>query len=412
MLLLKQGQPWTQTLIPMTIFFQAQHKVKLKNHRFYYYLSLILLMFSHACFSKTIVIAPMTKIESNTAYKNVTLDLSAGSFIISKNASLNIENCIVNGTIAPNNPFLINLLNGKLILKNNRFNVTSSNIIPNRNNPSLYNTINIFQGDVTIVNNKFTIDKLYTVGLLITNKSPTSNIDISHNNIHHFHGGLLLRNSHHAIISNNKFSNISSSNIFILEGSNNLIKKNSILFSGNNNNGDGIDITDSDNITLRENYISSASCYSVVILRSKNIFIDKNKIIGGITYAIFISPTAYMLGLYHENFSLSFGKNQIKDFAATNININVTNNYLSQNRYGLAAGKVDGLTVRNNTFIQRFSNKNNRKFWTNNDILLKESINVIWDANLYKEAFTQVANDNNARSSNFVIYPLHGGVIL
>lgn len=370
------------------------------------------MLFSPLCFSKTIVIEAMTKIEKHTTYRNVTLDLSHGSFIIAKNGALHIENCIVNGAISPANPFLINLTHGELTLKNNRFNISSLNITPKESTPSLYNVIHVLQGGVYIVGNRFTIDKHYTAGLLITNKLPTSYIDISHNTIRNFHGGILLRNSHYALIADNKFSNISSSNVFILEGSRSVIKNNTIYFSGNNHNGDGIDISDSDHIMIRDNYISSASCYSIVILRGKNIYVQHNKVIGGITYAIFVSPSTSLHDTHHEHFSSAFGKDQIKEDVLMNENINISDNYLSQNRYGLAASKVDGLTVKNNVFIQRFANKNSRKFWTNNDILLQESINVIWDANFYKEAYTQVAGGNNELASKLVVFPLHGGVIL
>ena len=70
-----------------------------------------------------------------------------------------------------------------------------------------------------------------------------------------------------------------------------------------------------------------------------------------------------------------------RDYSVVNGNITITNNYISQNRYGFAADNVDGLKVRNNVFIQRFNDKQTRKFWTNNDILIQNTKRINWGKN-------------------------------
>ena len=292
---------------------------------------LLLFFISHPlCFADNIIILPKTIIAKNTTYQNTTLDLNNGSFIITNNATLKIENCIINGKISPDNSFLINLVNGKLVLKSSTLNLVASFIEKKPNVPALNYAINIQSGAVDIADNRFTMDKSYTVGLLTTRLSPTENFMIKNNFIYNFHGGFLLRRSNNASILNNKFLNVSGGNIFIIEGSNNLVHKNTILFAGNNNVGDGVDILNSDHITLTQNYISSDSCYSMVIASSKNILIDHNKITGGITYAVYIVPSMSLLDYYYENYlSELIGEAVFK--YDVNTNIIVTHNYFSQN---------------------------------------------------------------------------------
>jgi hypothetical protein len=371
---------------------------------------MLILITCHVAFAKTIVINGKTLIDKPTVYKDVVLDLSNGFFQITNNALLQIENCIINGTISPKNSNLINLLIGSLVLKNNTVNISSVNIPKNPTNPSIFDVIIVSQGKVTIVGNRFDIDTPYTVGLFVTTGSYTTDFNISRNDIRNFHGGIFLKNSHGAYVADNTFSNVSISNIFIMEGNNGLFEKNDMFFPGNNNVGDGIDIIDSENITLNQNYISSGSCYSIVILRAKNIVINRNKIIGGITYAIIIESSldtdsydAYLLNIAHISNNNTHTINQ---------NIKVINNYFSQNRYGLTASNIDGLTVENNTFIQEFANSASRKFWTNNRILLQNVTHILWRDNLYKEAFAQDFSTNDIRSSKFVEFPLYDGVDL
>lgn len=381
-----------------------------KTNKPVFFIGVVLFIVSRVSFAEIIIVAPNTIIEKDTTYHNVILDLSHGSFLITKNASLKIENSIINGSISPDNPFLINVTSGNLILKNNTFNVISTNIPANPNHPPLNYLINISQGVASIIGNRFTTNKFYTVGFLASTRSMTSDLNINDNDIRNLHGGILLRNSYRAHILNNKFINVSSSNIYIIGGSHHLIKGNVILFSGNNNIGDGVDLSDTENTSLSENYILSGSCYSVVILRCKNILIDRNKIVGGITYAIYITYSEQLVDSYHKHFLRFSDKDPVID--GVNENITITNNYLSQNRFGLAARVVHGLTVKNNVFIQWFRDSHSRKFWTDNDVLLQDINNVIWEDNLYKEAYPQQTQGNDEKSSKFVIFPMHGGVSL
>lgn len=374
-------------------------------------LGLLLLLITHASFSQAIPISREFIIDKDTLYKNVILDLSHGSFLIKENATLTIEGCTVNGTISPNNPLLINVIQGKLILKKNKFNIRSLNIPPKPINPSVYNVINISRGTLNIISNYFFINTPYTVSLLTTGVFYTTDFIFNYNRIYNFHGGILLRNSHHAIIYNNKFSHVSTSNIFLIECSKHLIKKNSLLFPGNNNVGDGIDIVDSKNIMINDNYIASGSCYSLVVLRGQNISIDHNKILNGITYAIYISPAIERINYFNIALSGLVGPSTMEDDYYANKSINITNNYLAQNRYGLSASNVDGLHVTNNFFIQRFANNNSRQFWTNNDNLLHSVINLDWDANYYKEAYTQDMDEDNKHASSLIDFPIRGGVV-
>jgi hypothetical protein len=374
-------------------------------------IGLILCLYcSHLCLANTIVIGSKTVIEKDTTYANVTLDLSHGSLIIKNNALLSIINSKIIGTISPDNPFLISSIKGNLALSNIKVNITTSNVTSNPYLPPLYYVLNINQGHVSISDSIFTTEQSYTIGLLITSTTPTSNFVFKNNRLSNLHGGLLLRQSSHGLIANNRFTNVSSSNIFLIESNDILVKNNSILFSGNNNIGDGIDIFDSNNIKLSENKIFSGSCYSVVIIRSKNMLIDNNRIIGGVTYAIYIADTVNFSRFHGRFISRLTNSNLVKH--GMNENITVVRNYLAQNRYGLAANNVDGLYVNNNVFIQRFYDSKTRRFWTNNDILLKNIAHVIWENNIYKEAYTQDLEGNNQKSVKFILFPLHGGVIL
>jgi len=267
------------------------------------------------------------------------------------------------------------------------------------------------QGTVDILNNTFAVDTPYTVGLFVTESYRTSHFNISDNRIFNFHGGIFLRNSDHALIANNRFSHVSISNIYTIGSYHSLFDRNVILFPGNNNLGDGIDIIDSDNITLSGNYIASGSCYSVMILRGKDIMIAHNRIIGGITYAISIK-SSIGINSHHDKHLVRLLANNKEKTNVYNQDITVINNYLAQNRYGLSAINVKGLKVQDNVFIQYFDNNISRKFWTNNDILLQEVSDITWNNNLYKEAFTQKSSGNNDQASRFVIFPLHGGVSL
>ena len=369
---------------------------------------ILLLITGRFCYAEIITINGKVIIDKPTRYKNVTLDLSRGYFSIVSNGSLEIESSLINGIISPENKQLLQISSGNLILRNNKFNISVRNIPPNPSDSIGYYMINLLQGGVNITNNEFKIDKPYTVGFFVTNQLPNSHLTFDNNKIAYFHGGILLRNTTDSTIVNNQFTNVGLSNILNLECNNNVLIKNSIYFPGNNNVGDGIDIISSDNILISENIIASGSCYSIVISNSNSINIDRNRVMGGITYAIYVEPFLSKNVLNKHLLNLSVKKKIINK----NKNISITNNYFAQNRYGLATINVDGLIVKNNIFVQRFSNNNNRQFWTNNDILLQNTENIIWENNLYKEAFTQESPGCNVNSTKFVIFPLHGGVTL
>lgn len=399
-------------LVRMKILIKRQCYLKLTRHEANKILGVIFMFFASSCFAKPIVIPRVTVIDRPTKYDGVILDLTKGSFLVTNNATLQIENSTINGTISPDNPFLINVVNGQIYLKNTKVHVNALNIIPDPIQPSIYYVINVAKGMVTLLKNQFDINEAYTAGLLTTGRFSTSHFDISFNKIRNFHGGVLLKYSNQALVSYNRFLNVSISNVFMLGGKGNVIKNNTILFPGNNNVGDGIDVIDSDNISLLRNYIALGSCYSVVILRGTDVYIDHNMITGGITYALYITPSIGFKDDYNKFLWSLIEKNvKLTDLYA-NKNIQITNNYLAQNRYGLSAKNVDGLIVKNNIFIQRFSSGSNRKFWTNNDVLLQDNVNVNWVNNLYKEAFTQEPKGNNGHSSRFTAFPSRNGVVL
>jgi hypothetical protein len=325
--------------------------------------------------------------------------LNQGAFLITKGASLTLEDCIIDGTISQSNRFLFNVVNGGLVLKKNILHVTADNsITPNSLRPSLYYVITVGKGLINIIENTFTSNKPHTVGFLITSRLPTENILINRNHIYNFHGGILLDHSKNAFIQDNEFNNVSGGNIFIIEGDHILIKKNNIFFPGSNNVGDGIDISDSRSVTIYYNYILSGSCYSLVVLRGEDILIDSNKIIGGITYGIFVNSS--IIPSQYNSLGIKFNKN-----------ITIINNYLSQNRYAMSGKNINGLVIKNNILIQRFSDSNSRKFWTNNDILFQNVTNVVWEDNFYKEAFSQDMNGINQESLSRRLLPWHGGIV-
>lgn len=383
-----------------------------KRYIVLFLLGIFLSIANHSIWAKPIVIIGKTIIKKPTTYKNVVLDLTRGYFYVVNNASLQIENCIINGTISPRNIHLINLVTGSLVFKNNKVSVTSVDIPKNPLNPSGYDVISVLQGQVMLVGNKFSINTPYTVGLFVTGQSYTTDFNISENEVKNFHGGFLLKNSQRAYIGHNQFFNVSISSVFIDEGSNSLINNNNILFPGNNNVGDGIDIIDSDHIILNKNYIASGSCYSIIVLRGKDITISHNKIVGGITYAISINSSMGFSDPHNGYLLKIIGDQPRKKFIDNNQNIRVVNNYIAQNRYGLTAANVDGLVAENNIFIQSFSTNASRQFWTNNDVLLQNVKSITWTGNLYKEAFSQQNSECGGKSCHFVEFPLAGGVNL
>lgn len=379
-------------------------------HPFYLFL-LLLIIFNNTCLAhKSITLKGTTIINTPTTFSHVTLNLNEGAFLITNNASLDIENCTINVTMSPTNPFFISLLTGSLTLKNNIVRIRSKNLPLTPLDQSLYYAIQIQQGtNVNIIHNIFSVDKFCTVGWLLTNQQfCATNLNVSDNRVENFHGGVYLTNSENVLISHNTFFHVSFGNIYII-GYNSIIKGNTIISSGNNNVGDGIDIIDSDGITVSDNFIGISSCYSILILRSKNILVDKNNIVGGITYGIFIAPN---LGLDANHQLLAKIPVNHKSKEALNQNITVTNNYLGQNRFGLGAINVDTLSVHNNTFVQKFTNAASRLFWTDNANLLIDVTNLTWINNYYKEAYTQINAANTTTSQIFLPFPVTGGVVI
>ncbi len=387
------------------------------NFQSYYVKTILIILLSfvllnETCLAKTIVLNGKTIINQPTSYENVDLDLSNGYFHIIDNATLKIKNSEIKGTISASNPYFINVSNGNVILENNIFNVQTRDIESTPKKSPYYKVIHVKQGKLSMIGNDFSIDKPFTVALLMTERIPTSDFIIKNNKVYNFHGGFMLSNTSNAFVAGNLLSNVSVTNLFTLNGHENTFTNNIILFSGNNNIGNGVDIIDSDNVLLNKNYISFGSCYSVVILRSRNILIDNNRIIGGITHAIYITSTIGLTDSFNTPFIVLDYEDNKKPETYQNKNITITNNYFGQNRFGIAAINVNNLYVKGNVFIQRFTNNNSRQFWTNTDNLFNDVINLTWENNIYKEAFVQSIKESNNISLKYVSYPSRGGVIL
>jgi hypothetical protein len=355
-------------------------------------------------------------IDHPTSYKNITLDLSEQSFFITNNATLTIENCIINGIISPDNPILFYLLTGEIIFKNNSVSIIAKDITPDPTIVSIYNVFKIDEGKVTLSNNQFNIDKLYSVGGLVTGRAVTQDLVITDNTFYQFHGGVLLNNTKKPLIKNNSFLHVSGSNIYLNADTDSNIQDNTIISSGNGKAGDAIDVTDSSNTNISNNYIGDGSCYAILIVRCENLNIHNNRIVGDITYAVYINSSlslATINGKYLSLLNDQF-RHPIRLYSGTitNFNISVTDNYLAQNRYGLAVQHTQGLNVKNNVFIQYFSTAEARRFWTNNNILITDTTDIIWQNNLYKEAYSQVNGVNNPLAQKFFVFPEQGGVII
>jgi len=385
--------------------------MQLKQGLLYLALVIAVIAQSQYCIAQEVVIPREWVIDKSTVYKNVIIDLNKGSFIVKNKATLQIEHCTINGTISSDNPFIIAVENGTLILKNSKVTISTSNISPHANAMTIYHALHIIKGNVTIDGNEFSIAQPYTAGLLTTDTIATNNVTIRNNYIYQFHGGLLLKNSQYATIVGNKFSHVSLGNIFLIESEHALISKNYILFSGNNSIGDAIDIVDSNQVDIEQNYILSGSCYSIVILRGNNIRINQNSVVGGITYAIYVAPSIDHVTCSNRYLDKDGNKSRTIP-VDMNTNIFITNNYIAQNRYGLAIHSVKGLWVQNNIFIQRFADNANRLFWTNNDKLFQNVISVVWKDNWYKEAYSQEEENDNRMAKRIVPFPQHGGVTL
>ncbi len=372
--------------------------------------NLTLLMMTGLSYAQTIVIHPNTIISFSKTYNNATLDMSNGSFIIKNNATLTINNSSIVGTLSPTNPTLFTVDGaGSLVMNTNQVNITATNIAQHPTTQSLQYVIQVAQGKVNLSNNTFTINQPYTAGFLITTSSiPTTGIQLVNNNVSNFHGVFYLISSDNALIKNNLLNTNSYGNIVVM-GSNGTITGNTISFSGNDRLGNSMDIINSDTMNISQNLLLTPTCHGVYVLNSNNVTIDSNQIFGGITYAINLlsNPEFEAQDEYVHKLAASL---PARPLGATNIV--VSNNFMSQNRYGIAATDITNLNVFNNVFIQRFSDAVSRQFWTNNSILLQNVTGLLWTNNIYKEAFTQDINGDNSQSMTIVPFPQTGGIVL
>lgn len=368
-----------------------------------------LLMVSSVSFAAPIAIHGNHTITTPVVYQNAELDMTDGRFTIAPGGSLTIENSTINVTISPSNPYFTSLTSGSLNLKKNIFQVHVVGIAANPNVKSNYNLIPIKRGTINIASNEFSVDSEFTVGFLGTENFNTNGFMINSNTIRNFHGGIYLTNSHKADINFNTFENVSFANVYNMGNLNN-IKGNTFSFPGNLKLGDAIDIVNSNAVDVADNVVSSGSNYGIYIAGGSNLIVENNKIMDNASYGIFIATPTLKEISKHKYLASLIGKLDTRTLA--NSEIWILNNYVSQNRFGLAGGVVDKLDVENNIFIQRFSDNFSRQFWTNNDNLLPLATQVTWLNNSYKEAFTQEVPGNNVEALQFVVFPAHGGVVL
>lgn len=374
------------------------------------FITLTLWVISSACFAETVVILPNTVISVDKNYHHVTLDLTHGNFLVKNGATLSINDCTINGTLSKNNPILFDVSeHSKLDMMRNMVNVHSEGVLPHPMTQSIYYVMQIAAGVVDLRNNNFTMEDPFTSGLLITLwPYGTSNFVILGNRIENFHGALYLINTGNSKVEDNVFVKNSYGNIVNM-GNKNSIVHNTIYFSGNNRLGNAIDVLNSQEVQVARNLILNPTCHAIYVLSSSNITIDDNRVQGGITYGVNVLsfPEASDKFAYLGNVIPT-----LKNLNALSHSITIKDNYFLQNRYGVAASDTVGLTVDGNYFVQRFESNDTRKFWTNNNILLKNITDLVWTNNLYKEAFTQEISGDNSKSFSLIPFPVTGGVTL
>jgi parallel beta-helix repeat protein len=373
--------------------------------------ALILSLTAGSSFAQTITIHRNTLIITPTTYNNVTLDMSDGSFIIKTGGALTVKNSVINGTLSKDVPILFTVDNGKLNLDNNKVKIKTLGLPQDPFKQSLQHVMNITLGSLDINANKFSIDKEFSAGFLVTTASiPTTGLKITNNRFKGFHGVLYLISSDKSLVSGNTFLRNSYGQIVII-GNDSKVINNRIYFAGNDHLGNAMDIINSNNITINNNILFTPTCHGIYVLNSSNLFIDNNTITGGLTYAmnIYTSPeTVTEIDDYVAKIASGL---KFKNLQTNNIRI--THNYMTQNRYGIAISDADHIFIKGNYFLQRFEDAATRKFWTNNDVLFINVTNVTWVKNWYKEAFTQTMdNAENGISEKFVVFPKSGGVVL
>lgn len=372
--------------------------------KIHYLLALTLVLLSQVAYA--IVIAPNTVINSPTIYSNEVIDLSHGNLIIKRGASLTIRDSKINGVLSEENPTLIAIESGTLTMRRNKVAISAPSMTPNPYAQSLAYVVRANNAKIQLVNNEFKMADEFVGGLLITNDGiQTEDIVIERNKIEGFHGALYLLNSNNAFINNNILRLNSYGNI-VLIGRDGQISNNSIYFSGRDKLGNAMDVIDSYNISIANNVVWTPTCHGIYIFASEGVAIDNNNVASGITYGITVlgkeelSQDAYATALSHQRNSHFVSKS-----------ITISNNYFSQNRYGINASDVEGLLISNNYFSQHFNDAASRQFWTDNTNLLKNISDLQWLNNFYKEAFTQVNGDSNALTQ-IVPFPETGGVSL
>ncbi len=389
-------------------------KIKGKAASLYYAIGLVLLLLTNTCLAETIKIFPNTVISFPKTYSNVTLDMSHGNFIVKGKASLTIKNCIVQGTLSKETPVLISVENGTLNIDSSQVSIQTVDLPQHPFTQSLQYVVQLGFGNVSFSNSNFKIDQTLTAGLLITTSTtPTTGLKFTNNTFEQFHGVLYLIASDNSLVSDNTFKRNSYGQIVIMGNNSNIIH-NYIYFSGNYHLGNSIDILDSSNVSIRRNLLFTPTCHGIYVMNSHTVLIDGNRVSGGITYAVNVlsypetakGDDAYLTDLLHQYRATHNTTQSISN------NIIISNNVMSQNRYGIAVSDTDALQVRNNIFIQRFTDAESRKFWTNNAVLLQNVTNLAWTENLYKEAYTQEINGDNSQSGKFVVFPQTGGVVL
>lgn len=377
---------------------------------FFKYITTLYLFFSYSAYA--IVIGPNTIISTSTTISNTTVDLTAGNFIVKEGATLTLQNNTITGTLSAANPNLISVERGTLTMLNNRVSIDTSSITPMPGTEATYYAIRLGRASTSLIKNEFIANQPLRGGLLTTSLIlPANNITIDDNSFENFHGVLYLLNSHNTNVLFNLFKLNSSGNLVIV-GSNAAISDNRFYFSGRNKLGDAIDIIDSENIKVTKNVVFTPTSQGIAVVLSRDLVIDSNTISGGITYAINLLSNEGIKNSspYLANVISGLQKQGLKHRVTNDITI--SRNFMSQNRYGIAATNVDNLTVTGNYFSQRFNSIAERKFWTDNSILLRNVTALLWQDNFYKEAFTQENGGDNSLTENIVPFPATGGITL
>ncbi len=370
---------------------------------------ILCMMMSNVGFAAVIDLHGNQVINKSVKYKNAVLNLSDSRFTVSNGATLEIENSTINITISKENPYFINLKNSILILRNNRVNVSTTSALNNEHTKPEFQLINIQRGSFNIESNNFISYSQDAPLFLEITEADGHTLNILNNKITAFQDGIYLFNSSHVIVIGNTFESVASTNIFNI-GDSNTIQRNIFILPGNLKSGNAIEIVNSSGLDISDNIIAGAANYGIYLGGCQNSFIYNNKISDGASFAIYIGKSSIAAKYkYLENSTLRMNDN---DQIHENRYITIRHNYISQNKYGLAGGPVDHLTVANNIFIQRFANSALRQYWTDNTILLSMTTNLFWTDNLYKEAFTQEVPGNNQGTFQFITFPQNGGVVL